>query len=42
MKKSQSQGQSIDFDQMLTFYKIINITKIIYSETREKIKNFDI
>ena len=45
-RKFKSQGQSIDFDQTLTLYKIrkkvLNITKIIYSETREKMENFDV
>ena len=46
-KKVKSQGQSIDFDQMLTLCKITEekvdkiITKIRYSETREKMKIFD-
>ena len=46
--KVKSQGQSIDFDQTLTFCKIReekgekNITKIRFLETKEKIENFDL
>ena len=47
-RKVKIQGQRIDFNWMLTFCKIrkrrrgLNITKIVYSETRENMKNFDI
>ena len=46
-RKVKSQGQSIDFDQTLTFLKserkkLRKYYEIIFSETREKEKNCDI
>ena len=43
----KSKGQSVDFDQMLTLWKIREekcgkILQKLYSETREKMENYDI
>ena len=47
-RKVKSQGESIDFDKTLTFYKIREekgekiLRKLYFSKNREKIENFDI
>ena len=46
-RQVMSQGQSVDFDQILTFYKIREekgekYYKNKFLETREKMENFDI